>query len=178
MAYRQGAITGNMRLPTKPLQKMWIDEYILTGVYFVSKFWYSRIIRVNIIFSKFYLLLAAPGVLYHFVGSSLDLSEDNPSLWITVFTCIGVSAVAHFFFSITMNVKITSLGVQSSIYIFMITLWLICFIGIGAIVAANEEDLYAIWMVVFLIAALIDFLIMDHIYVLFKLVILKVSGER
>jgi len=52
---------------------------------------------------------------------------------------------------------------------------MIIFVAIVAIVAVHDEDLYIIWMSAFVIAAIIDFLIMDNIYVLFKLVVLKIG---
>lgn len=154
---------------------LWLDEYILLGVYRMAKPWCNRIIRMNIIFTKFYVLLMVPGFLYHFMDLGVDLKWDEANFWPVIFTAVGFSAAAHFFFTMTMNKRITSPGVQQSMYIFMFALWGIIFTAIVAIVAVHDEDLYIIWMAGFVFASLIDFLIMDNIYVLFKLVVLKIG---
>lgn len=154
---------------------LWLDESILLGVYRVAKPWFSRAIRMNIIFTKLYVALVLPGLEYHYSDHSLQPTYGDPNFWIAVFGTVAASAVIHFFFTIMMNSKITSQGVQHSIYIFMVALNMIIFVAIVAIVAVHDEDLYIIWMSAFVIAAIIDFLIMDNIYVLFKLVVLKIG---
>lgn len=82
---------------------LWLDEYILIGVYRVSKPWCNRIIRMNIIFTKLYVLLMIPGLLYHFMELGVELKWDEANFWPVIFTTVGFSAVFHFFFTMTMN---------------------------------------------------------------------------